>query len=92
MMPKLVIQPCYSERDTLPVVIRAPGPLRVLTILLAISLAAPPWAHAYIDPASGSIVFQVLIAGILGALLTMRRWWAIIFRMARALLARVVGR
>jgi hypothetical protein len=71
---------------------RAPGPLRVLTILLAISLAAPQRAHAYIDPASGSIVFQVLVAGVLGALLTMRRWWANIFRMARALLSRVVGR
>jgi hypothetical protein len=66
--------------------------LRVLTVLLAMSLAAPPLAHAYIDPLSGSIVFQVLVAGLLGAILTMRRWWASVFRMARALLARVVGR
>ncbi len=72
--------------------IRTSRALRVLVVLLAMSLAAPPLAHAYIDPLSGSIVFQVVVAGLLGALVTMRRWWASVFRVARALLARVVGR
>ena len=55
-------------------------------------MAAPPPAHAYIDPLSGSIVFQVIIAGALGALLTVRRWWASVVRLVRGLLARVAGR
>jgi hypothetical protein len=53
---------------------------------------APPAAHAYIDPMSGSIVFQVVVAGVLAALLTVRRWWANAVRLIRGLLARVAGR
>jgi len=66
--------------------------LRVLVLLGAISLGAPPAAHAYIDPLSGSLVFQVLVAGVLGALLTVRRWWAGVFRVVRTLFTRVAGR
>jgi hypothetical protein len=64
----------------------------LLLLLAAFSVAAPPAAHAYIDPLSGSIVFQVIIAGVLGALLTVRRWWASVVRLVRGLLARVAGR
>ncbi|MDP2528787.1 MAG: hypothetical protein Q8W51_03555 [Candidatus Palauibacterales bacterium] len=35
----------------------------------------PTPAHAYIDPASGSLVLQVAAAGVLAALLTMKRIW-----------------
>ena len=66
--------------------------VRVLVVLGAISLGAPQAAHAYIDPLSGSIVFQALLAGVLGALLTIRRWWATVFRFVRALFTRVAGR
>ena len=66
--------------------------LRVLVVLGTISLAAPPPVHAYIDPLSGSIVFQVLVAGVLGALLTIKRWWASAFRIVRALFTRVARR
>ena len=55
-------------------------------------MAAPPAAHAYIDPLSGSIVFQVIVAGVLGALLMVRGWWASVVRLVRALFARVAGR
>jgi len=68
---------------------------RVVLLLLFLgvfSVAAPPPAHAYIDPLSGSIVFQVIVAGALGALLTVRRWWATVVRLVRGLLARVAGR
>jgi hypothetical protein len=73
----------------------APGffrTVRVLCLLLAVSLSLPARAHAYIDPQSGSIMFQVFVAAILGAVFTLRRWWASVFRRARALVARVVGR
>jgi ABC-type Co2+ transport system permease subunit len=47
---------------------------------LALAMAAltlfPRTAHAYVDPTSGSIVFQILAAGILGAAVTARHWWA----------------
>jgi protein-S-isoprenylcysteine O-methyltransferase Ste14 len=68
---------------------------RVVLLLLFLgvfSVVAPPPAQAYIDPLSGSIVFQVIIAGVLGALLTVRRWWASVVRLVRGLLARVAGR
>jgi len=66
--------------------------VRVFCLLLAVSLALPARAHAYIDPSSGSILFQVFVAAILGALFTLRLWWASVFQRARALVARVVGR
>jgi hypothetical protein len=66
--------------------------IRVLALVGIVALAAPPAAHAYIDPLSGSIVFQVLVAGVLGALLTIRRWWGSLVRLVRALLARMPGR
>jgi hypothetical protein len=64
----------------------------LLLFLGVLSVAGPPPAYAYIDPLSGSIVFQIIIAGVLGALLTVRRWWASMARLVRGLLARVAGR
>jgi hypothetical protein len=32
-------------------------------------------AHAYLDPGSGSLLLQILVAGAVGALLTFRVWW-----------------
>jgi hypothetical protein len=64
----------------------------VLIVLGVVSLGAPPPAHAYIDPLSGSVVFQALIAGALGALLTVKHWWAAAFRLVRAVFTRVTGR
>lgn len=32
-------------------------------------------AHGYIDPASGSYIFQLLLAGLLGALFTLKIYW-----------------
>jgi hypothetical protein len=29
----------------------------------------------YIDPQAGSIIFQVIVAGLLGAVFTLKRWW-----------------
>jgi hypothetical protein len=38
-------------------------------------VAASPSAHAYLDPGTGSMALQLLIAGILGALFTIKMWW-----------------
>lgn len=83
---------------------RAPPPVRerasspgsrarlALAVLGLLSVIAPPAAHAYIDPMSGSLIFQVVVAGVLGALLTIRRWWDSATRLVRGLWARVAGR
>lgn len=55
---------------------RAPS-ARVLLVLLGLfGIIAPGSAHAYIDPLSGSIIFQVAVAGMLAAVVTLRRFWA----------------
>ncbi len=44
-----------------------------LAVLCAV--AAPTDAHAYLDPGTGSFVFQLMIAGALGAIFTARTYW-----------------
>jgi hypothetical protein len=44
----------------------------LLAVALVLALT-PRTAHAYLDPISGSIILQALIAGALGALLTIKR-------------------
>jgi hypothetical protein len=46
---------------------------RLMFVLVASHLLAPTAAHAYIDPISGSILLQALVAGALGALLSIKR-------------------
>jgi len=44
-------------------------------LALAILLVTPVDAWAYVDPGTGSYLFQVLIAGGLAATYTFRRYW-----------------
>ena len=49
----------------------------VMTTLLFIAgvvISATP-LHAYLDPGTGSFVFQMLIASLLGALFTVKIFW-----------------
>lgn len=48
---------------------------RLVQLTAAVLLAAPAVAHAYIDPGTGSILIQGLIAAIVGALFTIKIWW-----------------
>lgn len=43
---------------------------------LLLWLAFPSAANAYLDPASGSILLQVILGGIAGAGLLIRMYWA----------------
>jgi hypothetical protein len=52
---------------------------RILTLLLAILIALPATAHAYVDPGTGSFVLQAVIAGILGLSVTLKMYWHRIF-------------
>jgi hypothetical protein len=46
----------------------------------------------YVDPSAGSILFQVIVAGVLGAALTVRRWWSRVTGSLAALVARMTRR
>ena len=43
-------------------------------IVLLITLVSGP-AYAYLDPGAGSMIIQMLIAGIVGALFTIKMYW-----------------
>lgn len=60
----------------------------VLWLTAALSLLVVPTAGAYIDPGSGSIVFQALIAGAMGASLALKVYW----RRFASLVSRLLGR
>ena len=45
-------------------------------------LCAPP-AHAYLDPGTGSFIFQILAASFLGAMATIKIWWSKVDTMFR---------
>lgn len=47
--------------------------LTLATVVAA--LLAPAVAHAYVDPGTGSMVLQGVIAGILGVGLTIKLYW-----------------
>lgn len=44
-------------------------------ILFGLVLALPGVAHAYLDPGTGSVVLQMALAGLLGALFTLKLYW-----------------
>jgi len=54
-------------------VLRPFFPLVVFAV--GVSLAFPAPAAAYIDPGTGSLVLQMLIAGALGAAFAVKRFW-----------------
>lgn len=48
----------------------------VLFVVAASSVLVPPPAHAYLDPISGSVLLQVIVAGVLAVSLGAKRRWA----------------
>ena len=50
----------------------------VLVLCAIVLLALPSTAWAYIDPGTGSYLFQMVIAGGLAAAYTMRGYWSTI--------------
>lgn len=47
---------------------------KILAVLLGVSIASP--SHAYLDPGTGSIILQSLLAGIAVAMGLLRFYWA----------------
>ncbi|MCL6430639.1 MAG: hypothetical protein K6V36_07215 [Anaerolineae bacterium] len=44
-------------------------------VCACVLLAFPPPAYAYLDPGTGSLIVQLLVAGLLGVALTIRLFW-----------------
>jgi hypothetical protein len=63
--------------------------LRLLCFITMISILVPESAYAYVDPSTGSILIQVLVAGVLGAVFTLKLWWGRLVTAARQLRERV---
>jgi len=47
----------------------------VLTLTLVCLLGWTPEVHAYLDPGTGSMALQLLMASILGFLFTLKTYW-----------------
>lgn len=56
------------------------GPLVVVIVGVLLYLAAAKPAYAYLDPGTGSYVFQLLIAGLLGGAFFLRSTYKTIIR------------
>ncbi len=52
----------------------SPWTALIFAVFLALTLGAQP-AHAYLDPASGSMLLQVLLGGIAGVALFFKLFW-----------------
>lgn len=46
-----------------------------LVSLLMVQMASPPLAYAYIDPSTGGMLLQLLLAGVAGALIIIKLYW-----------------
>lgn len=53
-------------------------PLRILRVFVPLVILGKA-ARMYLDPGSGSLIIQILIAGLLGAGLALRGYWSKLF-------------
>lgn len=60
----------------------------LVSLLLWSTTLAPTEAHAYLDPGTGSYLFQLLVAFFLGALFTLKLYWAKVKGLFKSLLAK----
>ena len=70
---------------------RLPIPTAVL-LLVTLALTGTAPAHAYLDPATGSYVFQILMAGLLGALFALKMFWRSLRTFAGDVVRRITQR
>jgi hypothetical protein len=50
----------------------------VILLVLGFVLTAPGEALAYVDPGTGSYLFQLAAAGLLAGIFTLRRYWELV--------------
>lgn len=49
--------------------------MTALLVLVLCNLSVPRPAHAYLDPGTGALIVQVVIAGVIGAAATLAVYW-----------------
>ena len=54
--------------------------VRALLVLGALVLLVPAPAHAYLDPASGSMILQLVLGGVAGLAVAVRLLWRRLLR------------
>jgi len=47
----------------------------IFTIAVIMQMLLPQTAFAYLDPGTGSYIFQVLVATLIGGLFTVKMYW-----------------
>lgn len=52
--------------------------IRLFLLWTMLFLLVPKQAAAYIDAGTGSMIFQAIVAGIVGALFTIKMYWRIL--------------
>ena len=50
----------------------------LILLTLGLVLTAPADAYAYVDPGTGSYLFQLAAAGLLAGMFTIRRYWELV--------------
>jgi nitrate/nitrite transporter NarK len=50
--------------------------LRILILVTIFYLASPSPTYAYLDPGTGSFIFQLIIAGLAGAAFAVKMYWS----------------
>lgn len=63
--------------------------LQTALILILVFGVFTPSVHAYLDPGTGSIIVQAMIAGLAGSLLALKIYWMRITGFFSGLLARI---
>lgn len=48
-------------------------------LIILVALLFPKPAHAYLDPGTGSYIFQILIASVIGGTVVFKSGWSKIF-------------
>lgn len=71
--------------------VRRASAVRLFLSTCALSMLTPVVAHAYIDPLSGSLILQAVLAGILGAAMTMGRIGSVIRQALGRVWRRLMG-
>jgi len=49
--------------------------LKLLVVIATFLLVWPTPVHAYIDPGTGSLVLQIIVAGVMAGLYLFKRYW-----------------
>jgi len=68
-------RPPLTARNHRTILLFLSRPLEIAGLSLALVLISASDAWAYIDPGAGSYLFQLMIAGGLASLYTVRRYW-----------------